>query len=63
MRFSIKHFFSKSDRRKVRIWSHVLKESLIDNFIFCAVRVSNICIEYREISMGPGASPGPPAAF
>ena len=37
MKFSIKDFFSKCDqiRRKLRIWSHLLKKSL--NFIFCAV--------------------------
>ena len=35
------HFFSKSDqiRRKLRIWSHLLKKSLMENFIFCAVLV------------------------
>ena len=25
-------------RRKLRIWSHLLKESLMENFIFCAVQ-------------------------
>ena len=39
MEFSIKDFFSKCDqiRRKLRIWSHLLKKSLMENFIFCAV--------------------------
>ena len=39
MKFSIKDFFSKCDqiRRKLRIWSHLLKKSLTKNFIFCAV--------------------------
>ena len=39
MKFSIKEFFSKCDqiRRKLRIWSHLLKKSLMENFIFCAV--------------------------
>ena len=39
MKFSIKDFFSKCDqiRRKLRIWSHLLKKSLMRNFIFCAV--------------------------
>ena len=39
MKFSIKHFFSKCDQihRKLRIWSHLLKNSLMENFIFCAV--------------------------
>ena len=37
MKFSIKDFFSKCDqiRRKLRIWSHLLKKSLMENFIFC----------------------------
>ena len=39
MKFSIKDFFRKCDeiRRKLRIWSHLLKKSLIENFIFCVV--------------------------
>ena len=39
MKFSIKNFFSKCDqiRRKPRIWSHLLKKSLMENFIFCVV--------------------------
>ena len=37
---SIKDFFNKCDqiRRKLRIWSHLLKKSLMKNFIFCAVQ-------------------------
>ena len=36
MKFSIKDFFSKCDQnlRKLRIWLHSLKESLIQIFIF-----------------------------
>ena len=36
MKFSIKDFFSKCDqiRRKLWIWSHLLKISLIENFFF-----------------------------
>ena len=39
MKFSIKYFFSKYDqiRSSLRIWSHLLKKSFIENFIFCAV--------------------------
>ena len=39
MKFSIKDFFSKYDqiRIKLRIWSHLLKKSSMENFIFCAV--------------------------
>ena len=40
MKFSIKDFFSKCDqiRRRLLIWSHLLKKSLMVNFIFCAVK-------------------------
>ena len=39
IKFSIKDFFSKCDQiqRKLRIWSHLLKKALMENFIFCAV--------------------------
>ena len=39
MKFPIKDFFRKCDqiRKTMRIWSHLLKKSLIENFIFCAV--------------------------
>ena len=39
MKFSIKDFFSKCDqiRKEMRIWSHLLKKHLIENFIFCVV--------------------------
>ena len=39
MKFFIKDFSSKCDqiRRKLWIWSHFLKKSLKENFIFCAV--------------------------
>ena len=37
MKFSIKDFLSDQIRRKLRIWSHLPKKSLMENFIFCAV--------------------------
>ena len=39
MKFSIDDFFSKCDqiRSFLRIGSHLLKKSLMENFIFCAV--------------------------
>ena len=39
MKFSIKDFLSKCNqiRRFLRIWSHLLKKSLMEDFIFCAV--------------------------
>ena len=38
MRFSIKYFFSKCDQTRgiLRIWSHLLKKSLMENFIIFA---------------------------
>ena len=44
MKFSIKDFFGKCDqiRRFQRIWSHLLKKSLMENFIFCAVQKPEI---------------------
>ena len=37
----MKDFFSKFDQiqRKLRIWSHLLKKSLMKGFIFCAVEL------------------------
>ena len=42
MEFSIKDFFSKCDqiRSFLRIWSHLLKKSLMEIFIFCAVFIT-----------------------
>ena len=40
VKFFIKGFFSKCDqiRSFLRIWSHLLKKSLMKNFIFCALK-------------------------
>ena len=40
MKFSIKDFFSKYDQIRIflQIWSRLLKKSLMENFIFCAVK-------------------------
>ena len=45
IKFSIKDLFSKCDqiRSFLRIWSHLLKKSLIENFIFCAVSNPDKC--------------------
>ena len=43
IKFSIQDFFSKVDQipRKLRIWSHLLKKSLMENFIlFCSVSIT-----------------------
>ena len=39
MKFSIKDFFSRCDQilRKLQLWYHLLKKSLMQNFMFCAV--------------------------
>ena len=55
MKFSNKDFFSKFDqiRRKLRIWSHLLKKSLMENFIFCAVNNNdNGDNKYKNINNG-----------
>ena len=41
MNFFIKDFFRKCDqiRNFLRIWSHLLKKSLMENFTFCAVSI------------------------
>ena len=48
MKFSIKDFFSIWDqiRSLLRIWSHLLKKSLIENFIFCVVHIQYIIVPY-----------------
>ena len=45
---SIEYFFSECDqvRRKLHIWSHLLKKSLMQNFVFFAV----IYIKFQGIS-------------
>ena len=44
MKFSIKDSFSKCDqiRRKLQIWSHLLKKSLMESFFLCSARDSCI---------------------
>ena len=51
MNFSIKYFFSKCDqiRRNLRIWSHFLKKSLMENFIFSACHQKRI-LHHWQIS-------------
>ena len=45
LKFSIKDFFSNCEqiRKFLQIWSHLLKKSLMENFIFCAVIYQNNC--------------------
>ena len=62
MKFSIKDFFSKCDQigSFLRIWSDLLKKSLMENFIFCEVnawykfnlgRVSTGLVEFIKIDV------------
>ena len=46
-KFSIKNFFNKCDqiRSFLRIWSHLLQKSLMENFILCAG--VNVAWRYR----------------
>ena len=46
MKFFIKDLFSICGqiRRKLRIWSHLLKKSLMENFFFCAESDSMLCL-------------------
>ena len=43
-KFSIRDFFSKCDqiRSFLRIWPHLMKKSLMENFIFCAMDDKNL---------------------
>ena len=47
MKFSIKDFFIKCDQIRWKLWIllHLLKKSLMENFIFCAVK----CARYKVI--------------
>ena len=54
MKFSIMDFLSKCDQipRKLQIWQHWLKKSLMRNFIFCAIIPAksrkNICANFQK---------------
>ena len=51
MKFSIKDFSSKCDqiRSLQRIWSHLLKKSLIENFIFCALWLDKVRLWTKNV--------------
>ena len=50
MKFSITDFFSKCDqiRSLLRIWSHLPKKYLMENFILCAVFLNNQSFIFQE---------------
>ena len=53
IKFSLTDFFSKCDqiRRKLRIWSHLLKKSVMENFIFCAVSFLKPTLLYQRTTI------------
>ena len=61
MKFSITNSFSKYDqiRRKLRIYSHLPKKFVMENFIFCAV-TDFFCGKILKIiqSLDPNKAPG-----
>ena len=52
MKFPIKNFSSKCDqiRSFLRIWSHLLEKSFIENFIFCAVNLEQLMKCWQQAS-------------
>ena len=60
IKLSIKDFFSKCDqiRSFLQIWSHLLKKSVMENFIFCAVIIlSYMCdrlLKMPQVLKNPG---------
>ena len=51
MKFSIKDFFIKFDQicRNLRICSHLLNKSLMENFIFCAVGGASYSVRFIRL--------------
>ena len=51
MSFFMKLFFSKYDqiRRNLQIWSHLLKKTLMENFIFGAV-IRNVTVITSKVN-------------
>ena len=46
MQFSITDFCSKTaQKRKLRIWSHLLKKSMMENFSFYVVQLSRLIFD------------------
>ena len=52
---SYREFFSKCDQicRKLQIWSHLLKKSLRENFLFCAVCVTEPTFNPCQANIAP----------
>ena len=56
MKFSIRYFFSKCDQIPsfLRVWSHLLKKSLMEKFIFCAEHVLNVVCTFNLFPVSRG---------
>ena len=54
MKVSIKDFFSKCDqiRNFLRIWSHLLKISLMENFVFMQWSIKKIIANIKHVVSG-----------
>ena len=57
MKFSIKYFFSKCEQihMNLRVLSHLLKKSLLENFISCAVWGKVLNLGHGDEMQVPGA--------
>ena len=53
MKFSIKDFLSKCDQIRGKLRTHLLKKSLIENFIFCAVNTWRVLRLSEESNCSP----------
>ena len=53
IKFSIKDFFSKCDQIRwfLRIWSHFLKKSVMENFIFYALQTSHVWLTAGKFAL------------
>ena len=53
--FSIRDFFSKCDqiRRKLRIWSYLLKKTLTENIIFVQWKFEGYCVYLKKAIAAP----------
>ena len=55
MKFPTEDFFSKCDqiRRKLRIWSHLLKKSLMENFFCAAISSTQNMVSLKLLTFYP----------
>ena len=60
LKVSIDDFFGKCDQihRKMGIWSHLLKKSLMENLIFCAVSAKKSIFKYSAKCTGKTSPSG-----